>query len=142
MSPELERQLVDKYPTLFVDYGADPSQSAMAFGFDCGDGWFDLLDTLCSQLVALDHTESGGEVQRLRARQVKQKFGTLRFYADPASDEARAMIGFAGALSAKICERCGNKGRLRPARWVKTLCDPCAEKRDCMDEPRDRDAGL
>lgn len=72
MSPELEQALVDKYPALFVDYGAAPSHSPMAFGFGCGDGWFDLLDVLCGQLTALNPVTDGGEVQPLRAMQVKE----------------------------------------------------------------------
>ena len=53
MSPEHERDLVERYPKLFAGYGAAPDKSAMAFGFECGDGWFDLLDTLCAQLSKL-----------------------------------------------------------------------------------------
>lgn len=136
MSPELEQALVKKYPELFADYGVVPSQSPMAFGFECGDGWFDLLDVLCAQLAALppvsDDDEGG---LSLRAMQVKEKYGTLRFHVGPATDEALALIDFAEALSARICETCGNKGRMRGTGWLKTLCDPCAENEGYADEP-------
>ena len=134
MSPELERALVSKYPKLFVDYGTAPSHSPMAFGFECGDGWYDLLDTLCAQLIELD---SDGGVPDIRAMQVKEKYGTLRFYVGPATDEALALVAFAEAISAKICETCGNKGRKRGTTWLKTLCDSCAQKEGYVDATTD-----
>lgn len=135
MSPELERALIEKYPELFVNYGAPSSRSGMEFGFECGDGWFDLLEALCSQLVALGPVEIDGEVQPLRAEQVKEKFGSLRFYLNRGTRETSALTALAGAISAKICELCGNKGRLRGARRLKTLCDPCAANSGFVDEP-------
>jgi hypothetical protein len=133
VSPELERKLVDKYPKLFTDFGGSPSRSLIAFGFECGDGWFDLLDTLCTQLLALEPVDEGEGIQPLRAVQVKEKYGTLRFYVGHASDEAFALINFAEALSARICETCGNRGRTRGTGWLKTLCDSCAEKEGYVD---------
>lgn len=132
MSPELERQLVEKYPKLFAGYGAPPNWSPMAFGFECGDGWFDLLDTLCAQLSQSDPSGKEG-AEPITALQVKEKYGTLRFYVGPATDEAFAVIDFAEALSARICETCGNKGRTRGTGWLKTLCDACAEKESYAD---------
>jgi hypothetical protein len=134
MSPELEQELVRKYPALFTDYGATPDRSLMAFGFECGDGWFDLLDVLCAQLTALDPaTDDNGDAWPIRAMQVKEKYGTLRFYIGPAPDEALTLIGFAEAMSARICETCGDRGRTRGTGWLKTLCDPCAEKEGYAD---------
>lgn len=52
MTPELEIQLVTRYPEIFRDAGGNPSQTAMAWGLAIGDGWFDLIDVLCRQLVA------------------------------------------------------------------------------------------
>lgn len=136
MKRELEQALVGKYPQLFADYGAPPDRSPMAFGFECGDGWFDLLDTLCAQLMVLGPATDGeGSAEPLRAMQVKEKYGTLRFYAGPATDEAFAVIHFVEALSARICETCGNKGHTRGVGWLKTLCDACAEREGYDDVP-------
>jgi hypothetical protein len=128
MKIELQRQLVEKYPNLFADYGASPKVSPMAFGFECGDGWYDLLDTLCTQLLTLKPANDGKNPLPLTALQVKEKYGTLRFYVGPCTDEASAVIQFAEEMSAKICETCGNRGRIRGEGWFKTLCDVCAEK--------------
>jgi hypothetical protein len=134
VSPELERALVNEYPRLFVDYGAAPKHSPVAFAFDCGDGWFDLLDILCAQPVVLDLAEDGREVQPLRTMQIKQKYGTLRFYVGPATDEPFALIAFAEALSARGYETFGNKGHIRGTTWLQSLFDPCAEKAGYADE--------
>lgn len=47
MSPELDRLLCEKYPKVFQDRYSDARTTAMCFGFQCQDGWFSLIDTLC-----------------------------------------------------------------------------------------------
>ena len=55
--------------------------------------------------------------------QVKEKFGTLRFYTRTANEEQRGMIWMAEAISARICEECGNRGqRLVLGGWHLTRC--------------------
>jgi hypothetical protein len=124
MSPELEAKLVEKYPSIFGDRDKPPTESLMCFGCECGDGWFDILDALCFRLTQLDSDKE------LRAMQVKEKFGTLRFYTTGSSDTADALIDFAEDMSARTCEDCGDKGRARDGGWIRTLCDRCAEKRE------------
>jgi len=133
MSPELEQQLVERYPRLFADYGAPPDKSLMAFGFECGGGWFDLLDTLCAQLSKLKPAGEDGDPLSLAALQVKEKYDTLRFYLGACSDEALALVEFAEAMSAKVCEVCGNRGRPRGTTWLKTLCNSCAHEQGYAD---------
>ena len=61
------------------------------------------------------------------AVQVKEKFGTLRFYVDGYHESIGKRIDQAEAESAQICEVCGNKGQQRSQGWVRTLCDWHAE---------------
>jgi hypothetical protein len=56
-------------------------------------------------------------------RQAKQKFGTLRFHVSKASEVESAYVEFAERMSARTCELCGARGRLRTGGWVRTLCD-------------------
>ena len=117
MKEELELELVRKYPTIFRDYRGDMRQTCMAWGMECGDGWYNLIDKLCSDLEQL-----GVEVV---ATQVKEKYGTLRFYCTVAgekADEAWDLINKAEDDSAKICEVCGKKGRLYGGGWYATRC--------------------
>lgn len=57
------------------------------------------------------------------AVQVKEKFGTLRFYVNKADEQARAYIEFAEAMSARTCEVCGAPGKVRGGGWLQSLCD-------------------
>lgn len=48
MKPELEKALIEKYPKIFQDVNKSMMETCMCWGIECGDGWFNLLDTLCS----------------------------------------------------------------------------------------------
>ena len=51
MKQELDELLCAKYPLIFKDRNAPMTQTAMCWGFDCGDGWFTIIDTLCGLLT-------------------------------------------------------------------------------------------
>lgn len=57
--------------------------------------------------------------------QVKEKFGTLRFYFAGGNDYFMNQVINAERRSATICEFCGCKGKLRNLPWQKTLCNDC-----------------
>ena len=64
-----------------------------------------------------------------RASQVKEKYGTLRFYMTTSSDEMEKLIDVAEKLSETTCELCGMPGSLRDdCGWYKTRCDSCWNK--------------
>lgn len=63
------------------------------------------------------------------ASQVKEKFGTLRFYMTSETEEMSAAIREAEHKSAETCEDCGSPGVLRRGGWVLTQCDKCAVDR-------------
>lgn len=50
MKKEFDDFLVKRYPQLFKERKGDPSKTAMTSGFQCGDGWFNLLNMLCSSI--------------------------------------------------------------------------------------------
>jgi hypothetical protein len=62
-------------------------------------------------------------VPQLIVMQVKEKFGTLRFYADGGDTTTYCMINMAESMSSCTCEQCGSPGILRSSRWARTLCD-------------------
>ena len=73
-----------------------------------------------------------------RAAQIKEKFGGLRFYVGSASKEQHEMIWYTEALSNRICEVCGARGRHRPTGWIKTLCNKhYKQRRDQRDNDED-----
>jgi len=50
MKPELRDKLYEKYPKIFRQKDLSIRESCMSWGFECGDGWYNLLDTLCSAI--------------------------------------------------------------------------------------------
>lgn len=160
MRADLENKLVLKYPEVFRDVRGDPRKTAMAWGLEVGDGWYGIIDCLCSQFVSrLRHAQgeldyllgkegqrvSGVLVDRQRieqqmakvqeelekvpvAEQVKEKFGSLRFYAKTHSSEQRVMIDMATAMSERVCEECGGVGMKYSIGWMRTLCEEHADQ--------------
>ena len=95
----------------------------MPFGFECGDGWKDLILGLCIAIEPLCGPKA-------EVAQVKEKFGGLRFYMDGVTEEVFKLINEAESKSFEICEECGKTGRLRDERyWVYTACDECEAER-------------
>ncbi|WP_074116790.1 hypothetical protein [Bradyrhizobium sp. AS23.2] len=119
--------LVRAYPDLFHPAG-DPA-AVQAFP-DVGDGWRDLLERACARIRAAILADSG----TFRATQIKEKYGTLRFYWDSglspmAASRAEEAIDLAEARSACTCEVCGEVGQLYGDGWLTTRCMAHAEKR-------------
>jgi hypothetical protein len=57
------------------------------------------------------------------AMQVKEKFGTLRFYVHRATDEHYALISMAERMSTHTCEVCGDtNAQTWHMGWNQTLC--------------------
>ena len=132
MSPEKTEILIQKYPSIF---------SNLKY-FECGDGWFDIIDKLCSLL----DQEAKNEAYRLPeeeamlnypvASQVKEKFGGLRFYIYGGNERMRGMISMAENFSFKICEGCGNKGSKKGKGWLYTMCNPCWHQYETRQFPK------
>jgi hypothetical protein len=79
MRKELEEKLARRWPSWFGRAG-NPRSSPMAWGFEHGDGWFNILWRLCVDLepMAMEIEKETGEC--FLVLQVKEKLGTLRFY--------------------------------------------------------------
>ena len=102
---------------------------------DCGKGWHQLVVDCDLELAAVDPA--------YKIYQVKEKFGTLRYYFQPSdkltSDQnsyspirlqMNKIVSIYESVSSYKCEDCGIMGaRLRSdlGRW-KTLCDKCKDK--------------
>ena len=122
MQKELEQRLVEQWPTWF-NTGGDFRHTAMTRGFEHDDGWFDIIWRLCEDLeplVAQLEQELGCQFEVL---QVNEKFGGLRIHVNDANDAIRQRIGIAADESFHTCEVCGQPGKLREERSIKTLCD-------------------
>ena len=123
MDIEFEKYLVENYPKIFAGCNRPPEQSNMRFGCECGNGWFDLIDTLC--LTIQNHIDHAKEVPQAVAAQVKEKYGGLRFYIYGGDSYVYGLIRMAETISYRICEQCGNKGSSNNSGWISTLCEEC-----------------
>ena len=52
MREELDAKLVEKYPLIFKNRYGNMQETAMCWGFEHGDGWYTIIDTLCSLLTS------------------------------------------------------------------------------------------
>jgi hypothetical protein len=85
-----------------------------------GDGWAELLDRACADMVAL-----GWDPER-ECEQIKEKYGDLRFYVQ-GSESVQDRATVAEEESRSVCEVDGRPGRLRHRLgWVLCQCDVCA----------------
>jgi len=50
MTQELDEKLCKKYPKIFANRYGDMRTTCMCWGMDCGDGWYQIIDSLCSNL--------------------------------------------------------------------------------------------
>lgn len=175
MREELDLKLVEKYPRIFKNRYAPMTETAMCWGFEHGDGWYNIINALCSNIQShidwrrkqraqdlrryraarkgkqalLNHIVGDGvmrdwhleraeeimesfsngtfkiteKVHQVVAMQVKEKFGTLRFYYSGGDSEVSGMVRMAETMSALTCETCGSPGHTRNGGWIRTLCD-------------------
>lgn len=138
MNKILEKHFVDSYPEMFVHMYGPANETCMHWGITCGDGWFILLDSLCHQIQNRINTrrsqiELGIEtkpISQVVVAQIKEKFGTLRFYYDGGDDVIAGYVELAEYLSGGICEDCGlsNETVGCTTEWIRTLCPKCAKK--------------
>jgi hypothetical protein len=182
MKQELDELLCIKYPKMMVNRNKNMQETCMCWGFECGDGWFNILDQLMgsiqhhidwkekqrkwameynemaaqakagnfelfeesnksltdeeyknkklAEIVAGDFRKVPESIPQVTLDQVKEKFGTLRFYYTGGDDYISGMVSLAESLTGVTCESCGNVGERRGGGWVHTYCTPCEEARE------------
>jgi hypothetical protein len=181
MKQELDDLLCKKYPKMMINRNLHMTETCMCWGFECGDGWFNILDQLMGSIQhhidwkekqrkwAMDYNEMAAQakagnfdlfeetmkalpndefkekrlaeiiagdfrtvpdsIPQVTLDQVKEKFGTLRFYYSGGDDYISGMVSLAESMTGVTCESCGNVGERRGGGWVHTYCTPCEDKR-------------
>jgi len=173
MKPELDQKLCAKYPKMFVNRDKSKMESCMHWGFSHGDGWYNIIDSMCEAMTygyttsvevsaelgvkwGIEPTVWNNEPPRyfldveppqVVVDQVKEKYGTLRFYhhlefeprfcglaygenKTPAAHEIAegysqfidGIIHYAEVLSGRTCEETGKEGEMHVGNgWYRTL---------------------
>lgn len=115
---EFELKMLETYPEWFEGLKQSPSESCLSWGFEIGEGWHPLIEKLCADIKSVLK-----EDDMFRVEQVKEKFGTLRFYYSGSTNtDVRELVWEAEEKTGKICEVCGKAGKTRGKGWLTTLC--------------------
>jgi hypothetical protein len=144
MDAELQQKLYEKYPDLFSNKDKGIQNSCMAWGCECGNGWYEIISSVCwmikqhednkrwrKEYLEKNEPERLSEEQEyfpVKFDQVKEKYGGLRLYFSGGDEYVEGLVSMAEAMSYKICEVCGNKGQPNKGGWITTLCESCREK--------------
>lgn len=124
MRNDLQDRLRVRYPKIYIA-GVDTEDAFAQFGFEVGDGGFDLLDALSADLM---HAVQKIGMVCPHAVQVKSKMGTLRFVLSDFNDPLDAVIAKATKVSETTCEQCGSPGHVYiKNRWIYVACDKHAD---------------
>jgi len=70
MNQENTDKIYSAFPQLYRGLLLDENESLMSWGFQCGDGWFDIIYELSSML------HEGFSNQAIEVTEVKQKWGS------------------------------------------------------------------
>lgn len=155
MSPELDEQLCKKYPRIFRDRNGDMRSTAMCWGLAVGDGWYNILDQACALIqwhVSYRRNEVAKIIKKQRknialeewevnklllpymhqpiAVQVKEKFGSLRFYMNGTDEYTDGILAMAESMSEVTCETCGCPSKISGSGtgWLTSQCERCTAK--------------
>jgi hypothetical protein len=109
----------------------DPTlqNNLMAFGLECDQGWYPLIEELFDKMQSL--VDNNSDYSDMEIVQVKEKYGELRVYIMPDYDALDDLIDEYTKKSIHICEVCGKPGTLQDigGHWYKTICQECLSKK-------------
>ncbi|PSH04774.1 MAG: hypothetical protein CXZ00_05220 [Acidobacteria bacterium] len=126
MSPELESRIYARWSEWFGQR-EDKTKSLMGYGFQHGDGWYELLVRTFERIepkVGAFNLELAKIGTQFEIIEVKEKFGELRIIAMPTNREIIFAFLDTREESRRICELCGAPGELHTA-YSRTLCTGC-----------------
>lgn len=132
MDHKLQKNFYEKYPELFSNKDKTPMESCMVWGIECGDGWYNILDSLCYMIKQHEeniqdrknhYPDEKVEYFPVKFDQVKEKYGGLRVYFSGGDDYVEGLVSMAESISYKTCEVCGSPGKPNDGGWISTLCD-------------------
>jgi len=121
--PTFEEIMLGAFPELCAGFRGSPRETCMAFGVECGPGWYPLVWEAMERLE--DLRREGHPITLL---QIKEKYGALNIYLT-GSNEALDVVDRIEERSRHICEECGRPGDIRKGGWIRTACGRCHRAR-------------
>lgn len=129
MDKLLQSELYSEYPDLYAEKDLSIRESCMPWGIETGPGWYFIIKNLSAAITRIS--------KDVRATQVKEKFGGLRFYwrsvNDLTEDQYESIsraVDAAEEESYLVCEDCGSREDVQQSKgWIRTECGLCRLKR-------------
>jgi hypothetical protein len=92
MRKELDEALCAKYPLVFKDRHENMQHTAMCWGFECGDGWYNLIDTLCVLLTS-DYRSAQSRYNSIKDKVDQPQWeGSKKIVTQEMIDDAKAKL--------------------------------------------------
>lgn len=127
---EENKALIKEFPFLLprnrfsgkVSEDYDYSYTEIDMGFP--EGWFkafgmEMLREIKAELVKINYLED------YRVMQIKEKYGSLRWYDSSSTKEIVSIVSKYARLSELTCIRCGAPATKSPGGWISPFCDTC-----------------
>ena len=91
-------------------------------------GWAGLVRALFLMMASANTRQGVAANKRWLLESMKEKFGALRLHTTGWRDHHQGAEALVYVMSALVCSRCGQPGKLRFASWVRCECDDCWRK--------------
>ena len=92
MKRELDEALCAKYPLIFKDRNADMRTTAMCWGLECGDGWYNIIDVLCGLLTS-EYRQAQSRYDFIKDKVDQPQWeGSKKIITQEQIDEAKAKL--------------------------------------------------
>ncbi len=97
---------------------------------DMPDGWRAAFGEQMCEEIRDALLKNGGEdaLDKYRVLQIKEKYGSLRWYDSCGNDDVDKIIRKYGKLSEVTCIRCGEHATKVSTGWISPFCDDCANE--------------
>lgn len=118
-----ENKLKISFPNIYRILGEKSLYPISMFGVECGKGWESLIYELSAKLESLIMKLPKEERESSYVVQIKEKYGSLRFYMSCETDEMFNLITQAEEESENTCEICGAPGKINGAGWLSCRCE-------------------
>jgi hypothetical protein len=109
-------------------------QQARLGNWDPFDKYYDYISTPDQIRRYKDDILKSGDrtvpalVEQVIATQVKEKFGTLRFYYSGGDETISGMLYMAESMTEVTCEVCGAPGKRNDSGWLSVRCEAHRQK--------------
>jgi hypothetical protein len=92
MKRELDEALCAKYPLIFKHRNADMRTTAMCWGLECGDGWYNIIDVLCGLLTS-EYRQAQSRYDFIKDKVDQPQWeGSKKIITQEQIDEAKAKL--------------------------------------------------